>query len=142
MRVLVAGSRDIDNKNVVYNAIIDSPWDPEVLVHGGAEGVDKIADRYARLKDIDTDVNPIPDWVWEKIGRKAGPMRNDYMVRRADALIAVWDGESSGTKNAMQQAEGLGLPIYKVVCSQNDGTWEIDRQKLVEDDQMCLGDFE
>lgn len=142
MRVLVSGSRDIDEKSVVYDAIIDSPWRPEVLVHGDASGVDKIADRYARMHSIDRDKHPIPEWVWEKVGRKAGPMRNDYMVRQADALVAVWDGESSGTKNAMQQAESEGLPVYKVVCRETDDGWEIERQNLIEDDQMCLGDFE
>lgn len=140
--MLVSGSRDIDDKSVVYDAISSAPWDASMLIHGDASGVDKIADQYARLRNIDTDVHPVPDWVWEKVGRKAGPMRNDYMVRRADALIAVWDGESSGTKDTMQQAEREGLPVYKVVCRETDAGWEIEDERLVEDDQACLGDFE
>jgi hypothetical protein len=142
VKVLVSGSRDIDDNAVVYDAIINSPWEPSVLIHGDASGVDKIADRYARLHKIDTDVHPVPEWVWEKVGRKAGPMRNDYMVQQADALVAVWDGESSGTKDAMQQAESEGLPVYKVVCSETENGWEIERENLIEDDQMCLEDFE
>jgi len=142
VKVLVSGSRDIEEKSVVYDAIINAPWRPDEIVHGDASGVDKIADRYARMHSIDRDVHPIPEWIWDKIGPKAGPMRNDYMVRQADALIAVWDGESSGTRDAMQQAESEGLPVYKVVCNETESGWEIEQEKLIEDDQMCLEDFE
>lgn len=142
MKVLVSGSRDIDDTKIVYDAIAKSPWQPDTIIHGDAMGVDSIADRYARIKSIDRDVHPIPDWVWEKVGRKAGPMRNGFMVDHADALIAVWDGESSGTKNTMQQAESEGLPVYKVVCESTEDGWEVENQKLIEDDQMCLEDFE
>jgi len=142
VKVLVSGSRDIDDKSVVYSAISNAPWEPDEIIHGDASGVDKIADRYARMQCIDRDVNPIPEWIWDKVGPKAGPMRNDYMVRRAEALIAVWDGESDGTRDAIKQAEGEGLPIYKVICDQCDSEWVITSETLIEDDQMCLGDFE
>lgn len=140
MNVLVCGSRDIDEKSVVYDAIASAPWNIEVLIHGDATGVDTIADRYARTRGIERDVHPIPDWVWDKIGPKSGPMRNGYMVEQADAVVAVWDGESSGTADTIKQAESHGLPVYKVVCGYNSG-WGIEDTQLIEDDQKCLGDF-
>ena len=33
------------------------------------------------------------------------------MVEDGDKLIAVWDGESSGTANAIGQAKDQGLPV-------------------------------
>jgi hypothetical protein len=142
MNVLVCGSRDIEDKSVVYEALANAPWEPDVLVHGDAVGVDKIADRYARVHSIDRDVHEIPEWVWQKVGPRAGPMRNAYMIEQANAVIAVWDGDSTGTKDAMQQAESEGLPVYKVVCDGREDEWEITRETLIEDDQMCLQDFE
>ena len=40
--------------------------------------------------------------------------RNSEMVRRADMLISVYDGSSSGTGNTVRQAEKLGLHILAV----------------------------
>lgn len=142
MKVLVCGSRSIDDQDVVTRAIYGSPFDVSTIIHGDADGVDAEADQYAHDYAVDTEVHPIPEWVWEKVGRKAGPMRNEYMVRQADAVVAVWDGESSGTKDAMQQAESVGLPVYKVVCDERDGEWTIVSDTLIEDDQTALGDFE
>lgn len=142
MKLLVCGSRIIDDYQVVYDAIEASPFEPETIVHGDADGVDSFADLYARRRNIDRDVHPIPDWVWETIGGSAGPMRNGYMVDDADAVVAVWNGESAGTKDTIQQAESEGLPVYKVTCQETRSGWKIAQEKLVEDDQACLGDFE
>lgn len=141
MNVLVCGSRVIEDRSVVYDALDNAPWEPETIVHGDARGVDSIADRYARSRNIDRDVHPIPEWVWEEVGATAGPMRNGYMVEQSDAVVAIWDGESTGTKDTLKQAETAGCPIYKVVCSKQDGEWCADRAQLIEDDQMGLDDF-
>lgn len=142
MKVLVCGSRSIDESGVVVQAIYGSPFDVSTIVHGDAEGVDTHADQYAHDYAIDREIHPIPDWVWEKIGSKAGPMRNSYMIEDVDAVIAVWDGESSGTLDAIKQAESAGLPIYKVVCDETSDGWEIDHIEHIEDDQKALTDFE
>jgi hypothetical protein len=34
------------------------------------------------------------------------------MASMADALIAVWDGKSRGTKNMIETAEKMGLRVY------------------------------
>lgn len=139
--VLVCGSRSIDDEEIVTQAIYGSPWTPSTIIHGGADGVDHHADQYALDYGISRDVHPVPDWAWEKVGKKAGPMRNGYMVEQADAVVAVWDGESPGTKDTMKKAESEGVPLYKVVCDQRDGEWVIEQEKHVQDDQASLGDF-
>lgn len=140
--VLVSGSRNIDDKSVVYQAIRESPWSPDTIIHGDASGVDELARKYAIHTHTEYEVHEIPDWAWATIGRKCGPLRNGYMVEQADAVVAIWDGESSGTKDTITQAEADGLPVYKVLCSETARGWEIDQTKLVEDDQACLTDFD
>lgn len=39
--------------------------------------------------------------------------RNEYMVDKADELLAVWDGTSSGTRNCVKYAEKKGSIIYR-----------------------------
>lgn len=142
MKVLVCGSREINDKSVVFQALKNAPWNPDVLIHGDAVGVDRIADRYGRITNIRRDVHSIPEWVWQKIGPRAGPMRNEYMIDLADAVIAVWDGDSDGTRDAIKKAESEGLPIYKVICEGHSDEWSIISETLIEGDQMCLEDFE
>ena len=49
---------------------------------------------------------------WGTYGISAGPRRNASMAEYADALIAVWDGVSRGTRNMIQEARKRGLKVY------------------------------
>lgn len=40
--------------------------------------------------------------------------RNEYMVDKADVLIAVWDGSSGGTGNCVRYAKQKGVKIVKI----------------------------
>lgn len=141
MKVLVCGSRGIDDYDVVDEAIDDSRWNPDTIIHGGARGVDSSASMYARIHNIDEEEHAVPEWAWETIGGKAGPIRNGYMVSEADAMIAVWDGDSSGTQNAIQQAMDEGIPIYKFLCTDVDDGWVVYRRCYEDGDQSDLTEF-
>lgn len=112
MKVIVAGSRSITKFAVVYNAIDQSEIDQNDItevVSGGAKGVDQLGEFYA--KEFDTPVKRfLPDW--ETHGKKAGILRNKEMGDYADALIAVWDGESKGTKHMIDYMKGLNKPVH------------------------------
>ncbi len=45
---------------------------------------------------------------WDRHGKRAGPVRNGEMVEVADECTAFWNGLSSGTRNAMEQAQRAG----------------------------------
>ena len=45
-------------------------------------------------------------------GKRAGVRRNEEMADMADALIAIWDGSSPGTKHMIEVARRRGLKIY------------------------------
>lgn len=71
------------------------------IVSGGARGADSMAERYARENGIEMRVFK-PDWRLH--GRKAGLLRNLDIVGRANYVIAFWDGNSPGTRSAINIA--------------------------------------
>lgn len=122
----------------------DCPFDPDTVVHGDASGVDQIGGVWAQKIDAECETHPVPEWAWEQIGRKAGPLRNQFMVNSVDAVVAIWDGESSGTKDTIRKAAAKGLPLYKVVVSVDD-SGSVERVELrdrAEGNQQILHDYE
>lgn len=109
MRVIIAGSRDITDYAVVSNAVLESDFEVTTVISGGARGVDKLGERYAETHQLPVDVF-LADWHIH--GRSAGYIRNEQMARSADALVAVWDGESKGTGHMIDIAKKQGLEVY------------------------------
>lgn len=112
MRVIVAGCRDLIDPRwyaLVREAIERSRFDVTTLISGGATGVDTHAENWARRRGIMVERHPAR---WKELGRKAGPVRNAEMVAVADALIAVWDGGSRGTRDVIEKAGKAGLTVY------------------------------
>lgn len=109
MKVIVAGSRDINQPGAVGRAIQSAPYQISEIVSGNARGVDTLAENWAALKEIPTKIFPAD---WDKYGKPAGAIRNAQMAEYADALIAVWDGKSAGTKMMIQMMNKAGKPVH------------------------------
>ena len=116
MRVIIAGSRDIDDIFEVLDAVKLSGFNITRAVCGMAKGVDTLGEEYAIFHDIPIDYWPAN---WQLYKAAAGAIRNEQMARNADALIAVWDGRSPGTKNMIKIAKALGLKVYIHNASNN-----------------------
>ena len=113
MRIIIAGSRTIDQ--VGFDQVISQcTWatEAESIVSGGALGVDQLAEAWASAIGIPV-IRYSPDW--KRFGRGAGIIRNRTMVENADALLAIWDGQSRGTKQIIQYAQAQGLRV-EVFC--------------------------
>lgn len=110
MRVIIAGGRDIKRSvGLIYKAVNKSGFDIGEVVSGCANGVDTLGEEFAALQGIPVKQFPA-DWV--RYGKSAGYIRNRQMAEYADALIAVWDGQSRGTANMIKTAEELGLEVF------------------------------
>lgn len=109
MKVLVCGSRTIDDPAAVSRAVEQSGIRPTQIISGGARGVDRLASEYAAAKGIEF-IEYLADWY--RYGKRAGFIRNYAMVGAADAVIAVWDGTSSGTKHSIELARSSGKPVF------------------------------
>lgn len=113
MKTIIAGCRDVPKVkayNLIKSAISLSNWAGEIteIIHGAAPGIDSAA------HDVCSSVWPTTPFPadWKTHGKAAGPIRNRKMAENADALIAIWDGKSRGTKNMIETATSLGLRVY------------------------------
>ncbi len=93
---------------VVCMAIEMSGLEITEVVSGAGGSVDVSGERWAAAHDIHV-TQFIPDW--DKFGTGAGPIRNQQMAKYAEALIAVWDGRSHGTRDMIGKAKRLGLTV-------------------------------
>ena len=109
MKVIIAGCRDFHDYGILLDAIQESKMDITIVVSGGAPGVDTLGEQYADEMNIPVHVYEAD---WDKHGRAAGPIRNRKMAENAEALIALWDGKSKGTKNMIETATKKGLLVY------------------------------
>lgn len=109
MKVIIAGGRDYHDYEVLKQAVAESQLAITTVVSGGAKGVDAMGERYAEEMNLQLNIYAAD---WETHGRAAGPIRNRKMAENAEALIALWDGESRGTKNMIETATKKGLIVY------------------------------
>jgi hypothetical protein len=109
MKVIVAGGRDFTNYALVEEAIKISGFEISQIVSGKAKGIDTLGEVWALANNVPVEAFPAD---WSQHGRAAGPIRNKQMAEYADALIAIWDGESKGTANMIQQARNKKLNVF------------------------------
>lgn len=109
MRVIIAGSRDVEDYEFLKKTIKESGFNISEVVSGDYRGVDKLAERYAKENNL--PYKPFPA-DWEKHGICAGPIRNEEMAGYAEALIAIPDKKSKGTRNMIKIAEERLNHIY------------------------------
>lgn len=116
-RLLVCGSRGINDKDWIFSQI-ESYWyehlacySNPIMIEGAARGVDLIAKAYAVENNWEVEEYPAE---WDKYGRGAGYIRNDIMVKAADEVLILWDGESRGTKNDIDLCKKYNKP-HKIV---------------------------
>lgn len=113
MEIGVVGSRSITDYEALSAALMESPrsWmDDPKFISGGADGVDTLAERYAERNGIPIEVIE-PDWQDWSEGHPAH-VRNERIVEKSGAVIALWDGQSNGTRNTIDAALNSATPIY------------------------------
>lgn len=137
MKIIIAGSRDISDYEIVRQAVIASgywkefgrkievvsgmalhwKWDEDPLVGG----VDRLAYDFGKKNGLKVWEFPAN---WRKYGKGAGAIRNAEMGAFAKAhggrLLAIWDGISSGTMDMVQWAQknGLEYKLFKRVTDE------------------------
>ena len=102
LKVIIAGSRDINDFDLVLETVKKSGIkisEISEIVSGGAKGVDSVGESIAKAFGIPVKKFPAD---WDKHGKVAGFIRNKEMADYSDALIAVWDCRSKGTKHMIE----------------------------------------
>ncbi len=116
VKVIIAGTRSLVDAALVEDAMSKFQQDgytPTEIVSGGASGVDKLGEEWARRYHIPVRVFAAD---WNRYGRSAGPRRNETMALYADALVAIWQGDSPGTRNMIANMRVLKkiVSVWKV----------------------------
>ena len=97
MKLAIIGSRSIEKLDL-ENYIKEKP---DVIISGGAKGIDTIAEEWALKNNIEIIIHR-PNY--ELNGKKAAWRRNDIIIDEADKIIAFWNGISTGTRYVINKA--------------------------------------
>ena len=115
MKVIIAGSRKIRDKELVFRFIDEFREEREIteIICGMAKGVDLLGKAYGQQHGI--PVIEFPWFDWE--GYIAGPpLRNQRMANYAQenggGLLLIWDGLSSGSKDMLFRAKRARPRIF------------------------------
>lgn len=128
-KLIIAGSRDITDFKLAHEQFVKYmdrrfPHTPSYcdlpieVVSGGAKGVDILGENLGHLYYFNVKKFPAD---WDTHGKSAGYRRNLQMGEYADELLAIWDGESKGTKHMIDIMVKLGKPV-SVVRIEKDGS--------------------
>ena len=114
-KLAVIGSRDFDDYNLLATLLIKH--EPRLVVSGGANGADELANRFCREYG-----KPIlifyPDW--HGLGKKAGHIRNTMIVEMCEEVLAFQVNKSRGTQDSINKARELNKKVYLYEFNSDD----------------------
>lgn len=108
-KVVICGGRTLRDMQLVRDAIKASGFTITEVVSGTQLGADTLGKQWADENGI--PVKPFPP-DWQRYGTSAGPIRNQQMGDYCDAVIAIWNGKSTGTKSMIGIARKKNKPLY------------------------------
>lgn len=112
MKVAIIGSRNLSEKS--YGMLCSIvPIGASEIISGGANGADELAERYAAEHHLRFTLF-LPEY--EKYGKSAPLLRNEQLVSYSDYVIALWDGNSRGTGNAIAACIKQYTPVRVFLC--------------------------
>lgn len=111
MKILIVGSRSIKEFDLSEYV----PKETELIISGGASGVDSIAEEYADKHRI-SKLIMYPKY--EIYGRAAPLRRNEIMVDIADEVLIIWDGKSRGTKHTADYAKKKNKKVHLIIVEE------------------------
>lgn len=125
MNILIAGSRDFNNYDLVESTLTAWAKNQSItnnditIISGGARGADKLGERFAKEYDLKLQIYPAD---WNQYGKSAGYKRNTQMAEVTDVAFIFWDGESKGTKHMIDLCKSRGIDTH--VIEYNKAPWE------------------
>lgn len=131
--ILISGSRTIRSYYSFAKAMSEylkdrSPNDTILLQGEAYFGVDRLVRVFGKRNGWKVVGWPAQ---WDTLGKRAGHVRNATMLLHSDRVFAAWDGESRGTKNAIDGGIRKGLPVETVVFEIKDDYEDRNIKSLV-----------
>lgn len=113
IRVLCCGGRDFTDQNFV-NARLDQlreKYGDFAIVHGGARGADTCWDFYGRTKGLPVAV---VNANWSFYDKKAGPVRNRWMLELFQPNMVVAFPGGAGTRDMISISKLAGVVVWEL----------------------------
>lgn len=110
MKAIICGGRDYSDY-LTLSICLDNChkwWKFKLVITGGAKGADSLAHRWAKDKNIPTQVMPAD---WDTHGRSAGPIRNQAMLNEHPDIVIAFKG-GVGTEHMISIARRAGVPVF------------------------------
>ena len=113
--VAVAGSKPVSDADAIYAALdsVHAKYADMVLVHGGGQGAEMVAARWAESRGVHQVVCK-PDW--NAHGRAAPFRRNDELLSLLPKGVIGFPG-SGISENLLDKAAQLGIPVKRVMLT-------------------------
>lgn len=111
MKLAIVGYRNFNDWDFfceTVNRIVADTQSPDLIISGGATGVDNMAATYAKTENIELK-EFLPNW--SKYGKAA---RNTLIAEACDACIAFVSKKSVGTYDTIRKVKKLGKTVYEV----------------------------
>lgn len=126
MRVLITGGRmstlaklgidagDMHCLVVKTLNVISARGQREItVIHGGANGVDSMADYWAVGTKTRREVYPVTKEEWEQLGKAAGSIRNGFMLTKSPDLVLAFPG-GNGMADMVVRARAAKVRVFEV----------------------------
>lgn len=113
MKVLVCGSRDWEDGQIVYSRLQrvadEAPRGSVEVIHGAARGADYLAGVVAARLGLIVCEFPAD---WRGKGKRAGILRNlEMLEQQPDLVLAFQRNGSRGTQHTIDEARKRGIPV-------------------------------
>ena len=111
MRVLVCGGRDYHDRQQVFDVLDDLREPATHIIHGGARGADTFGRDWAKERKVPYTTFRAD---WGKLGRAAGPIRNQKMLSEGKPDLVVAFPGGKGTADMVSRAKKAGIPVIEI----------------------------
>lgn len=117
MKLLVCGGRDYRDWATIKRVLdaVHAKRPVSLVITGAADGADIRAMVWAALRGVkSTDFQyEVPPEEWRRVGKAAGPLRNQRMLdeQRPDGVVAFPGND--GTADMVRRARKAGVKVYE-----------------------------
>lgn len=128
LNVLVCGGRDYNNGKFILEQLsrLHAERSFNLVIHGAARGADEWAEHWAEVNGV----QPVAcKALWNKHGKRAGPLRNMAMLKLQPHLVIAFPG-GPGTAHMVRIAREAGIPVIELIepCNERENRKERERR--------------
>jgi hypothetical protein len=139
MRVLICGGRDFTNMKAMnreMTKIRDWYGGISCVIQGGARGADYLGKLWAEREGI-----PVIEMQanWNRYGKRAGHLRNGWMIEHGKPDVVVAFPGGRGTENMLAQAAAAELLIWTPLASAGEAGTATDSEAGVAEGEHATG---